>query len=299
MKRSTQLTAGLVLAAVCGATWAQGSSTEPRTDTRTDSRIDSRSDRATERDTRRLGEAARNARNQVSAATGVVRNMERDTPVAALLADAAGVFIVPRYTRAALGIGARGGEGVLLARNGGAWSDPVFFNLAGVSVGAQAGIEGGEMALILRTPRALERFRNENNWSLNADAGLTIVNWSRAAEASARAGDVVVWSARQGLFGELAVSVTDIHFDRDENAAFYGRPIATQDVLTGRVSAAQATRETAGLKQALAAVGRNAAPGGTMGGSGSGANPERERRGNRSDNRSNQDAGQGNMYRNP
>lgn len=286
MSRPIRLVAGLALAVTCSAAWPQSGTTNTETDPDMNTRSETHGQRGMDtnrgdRSARRDNDAARNAVRQVSAATGVVRDMERDPGVAGLLADAAGVFIVPRYTRAALGIGARGGEGVLLARNGNGWSDPLFYNLAGVSIGAQAGVEGGEMALVLRSQRALDRFRNNNNWSLNADAGLTVVNWSRAAEVTARAGDVVVWSARQGLFGDLAVSVTDIHFDQDENAAFYGRPVAVQDVLGGSTTAAMATQQIAGLKQALAGAGR----GSTMGGAGSGERPLRNSRERRYNNR--------------
>ena len=198
----------------------------------------------------RAGEA-RDAARQVNDAANVVKRMERDTGMRQLLQQAQGVFIMPKYGRAALGVGARGGEGVLVVKQNGKWSDPALYNVGGVSVGLQAGAEGGAMAMVLNTQKAVNSFEQNNNWSLNADAGLTIVNWSPKAQASAGKGDVVVWADTKGLLGDVAVGVTDIHFDADETAAFYGKKVALQDIFSGKVMAP--SRQVAALKQALPA----------------------------------------------
>lgn len=196
-----------------------------------------------------LGNEARDAEQQVIEATKVVKQMERDTGMRQLLQRAQGVLIVPDYGRAALGIGARGGEGVLLVRQNNQWSSPAFYNIGGVSVGLQAGIEAGAIALVLNNRKAVDSFRQDNNWSLNADAGLTIINWSPRAQGSAGKGDVVMWADTEGAFGDLAVSVTDINFDEDETAAFYGRQVALDGILSGRVKTQ--SRQVSALKQAL------------------------------------------------
>jgi SH3 domain-containing YSC84-like protein 1 len=209
---------------------------------------------------------ARDAAQQVSEATKVIRLMERDAGMKELLQQAQGVFVVPKYTRAALGVGGRGGEGLLLVKQNGKWSDPAFYNLGGISAGLQAGVETGAIALVLNNQKAVNTFMKENNWSLNADAGLTVANWSRKAQASAGKGDVTAWADTEGLFGDVAVSVTDINFDKDETAAFYGKQVALQDIFSGKARAP--SRQVAGLKQAL--------PGGagatSSGSSGSGSN---------------------------
>jgi hypothetical protein len=64
----------------------------------------------------------------------VVRQLESDATMRKLLQDASGVFIVPTYGRAALGIGAHGGAGVLLVKKAsGNWTNPVFYNIGGIS----------------------------------------------------------------------------------------------------------------------------------------------------------------------
>lgn len=85
--------------------------------------------------------------------------------------QAKGVFIVPTYGRVALGVGGSGGAGVLLVkRDDGTWSDPAFYNIGGISVGVQAGAEGGPIAMVLNNEKGVSRFMQKNNFSLSADA---------------------------------------------------------------------------------------------------------------------------------
>jgi lipid-binding SYLF domain-containing protein len=194
-------------------------------------------------------EDAKDASQQLNKAAKVVAQMKRDPKLKTALQQAEGIFIVPDYGRAALGVGGRGGKGVLFAKQNGKWSDPAFYTFGGASLGLQAGAEAGELALILNNEKALDSFKQSNNWSLNADAGLTIVNWSSKAQASAGKGDVIVWAHTKGLLGDAAVSVTDINFDEKETGAFYGKEVTLQDIMSG--SAHAPARQVAAIKRAL------------------------------------------------
>jgi lipid-binding SYLF domain-containing protein len=169
-----------------------------------------------------------------------------------LLAQAKGVFIVPTYGRAALGVGASGGTGlVTLRRSDGSWTDPVFYTLGEVSFGAQAGAQGGPIALVLMNDKAVASFRRKNNFSLGVDAGLTVVNFNKMAQGTTGAGDVVGWSGTRGLFGNVAtLEVRDIHFHAKAIDAYYGRPTDLQDVIDGRAT----NPHSDALKQVLAAA---------------------------------------------
>ena len=115
-----------------------------------------------------------------------------------LLKKAKGVYIVPDFGRGGLIVGGRGGAGVMLAKHNGRWTDPAFFNFGGVSIGAQAGGSGGSVAFILMSQDAVDAFKNGNQFSLNSGAGLSIVNYSANAQASAGKGDIVFWSNTEG-----------------------------------------------------------------------------------------------------
>lgn len=189
------------------------------------------------------------AQKQVQEATRVVGQMKRDPQVAQLLQKAHGVFIVPDYGKAAIGIGGRGGGGVALVKRNGKWSNPAFFNIGGVSIGAQAGVAAGSIAMLLMSDKAVSMFENQaNNFSLNANAGLTIVNYSADAQGNYGKGDVILWSDTEGAFAGASIGVSDINRDEDENHAYYGKKASAKEILTGRVGEMRAQN----LRDALA-----------------------------------------------
>jgi len=215
------------------------------------------------------------AAKHVSNAVAVVHRMESEPGLSNLLQQAKGVFIVPTYGRLALGVGGSGGTGVLLAkRDNGAWSDPAFYNIGGINIGAQAGVEGGPIVMVLNNDKAVNRFMEKNNFSLSADAGLTVVNWAKVAQGSAGAGDVAVWAGTKGLFGNaVAIGVNDIRFDQGETNAYYHQTVSARDIVSGTVKNPQADT----LKQALAASSKGTAS------SSSGASTSRGTSGSSSD----------------
>jgi lipid-binding SYLF domain-containing protein len=181
------------------------------------------------------GEELSAPEEDVYEAVSVAQQMHQDAQLSDTLAQARGVFIVPDYATAALLIGGSGGEGVMLQNDNGQWSDPVFYDVGGISVGAQAGVAAGSIAFVLMSDEAVAGFLQENNFSLDAEAGLTVINWAAKAEAAAGLGDVLVWTDTEGLLAELSVGVSDINFDEEETARFYGRTVTPQEVLAGTV----------------------------------------------------------------
>lgn len=192
---------------------------------------------------------AERATQRVSDALAVVRQLEAEPRMKQLLRLAKGVLIVPSYGRAALGVGAHGGAGLLLLKQtDGGWSGPVFYDIGGLSVGLQAGAEGGPMALVLNNDKAVNEFMKKNNVALSADAGLTVLNWSKLAQGTAGTGDVVAWSGAKGLFGDVvAVGVNDIRFNQSLTNAYYGRTLSPREIAAGTVSNPQ----SGPLQQAL------------------------------------------------
>ena len=228
------------------------------------------------------GSDAADATTHLNRAIAVLHQMERKPEVAAQLAKAKGVFVIPDSVRVAVGVGARGGAGVLLVRRADGWSTPSFYNMAGLTVGAQLGAEGGGMAFILNDQKALNGFMQDNKFSLNAEAGLTVVGfmqdnkfslnaeagltvveWSKRGEGSLGSGDITAWSDTEGLFGGAVIALTDIRFDAAETSACYRRPVAARDVVAGRVP----NPRTAELRMALADPGTAAGAAGQGGSS--------------------------------
>lgn len=192
------------------------------------------------------------ASRHVNDAVEVVHKLENDARMRSAIGRAKGIFIIPSYGRAAVGVGAAGGTGLLLVRRSdGSWSDPAFYTTGGLSLGLQAGAQGGAFVMLLNNDKAIKEFYKKNNFSINANAGLTVLNWSRMAEGTAGTGDVLVWSDTKGLFGDLVtVELNDLRYSNRMNNAYYRRTLAAPDVVAGKVENPQADS----LVRAVAAV---------------------------------------------
>lgn len=240
-KRNLRAAASVVQAVVLlmlgGAALAQTSTTATRAATTT---------------TAPSSRAASAATKHVDDAVGVVNRMASEPGMSSVLKQAKGVFIVPTYGRAALGVGVSGGAGVMLTKkDDGSWTDPAFYNTGGLSIGAQAGAEGGPIAMVLMNDKAVNSFKQKNKFSLSADAGLTVVNWAKTAQGTAGLGDVVAWAGTKGLFGNVVtIAIKDIRFNQRTTNAYYGKTVSAADILEGKATSDSSTN----LKQALAAA---------------------------------------------
>ncbi len=161
----------------------------------------------------------REAQQLIDEATAEVKKMSADPKLKQLMAKAKGIYLVPEFGRGALIVGGRGGAGVVLAKNNGKWSDPAFYDFGAISIGAQAGGSGGEVAFLLMTDNAVDAFKSGNKIALNAEAGLSIVDYSASAQASWGKGDIIMWSDTAGLYGGGSVSVSDLNWADNNNQA--------------------------------------------------------------------------------
>jgi len=176
----------------------------------------------------------KDAKETVREAAKMVQKLEANPETRDALSRARAVFLVPDYARASLGVGGAGGEGVVVAKNDGGWTAPAFYNVGAINLGLEGGVEAGQVAFLIMTDVGRKQFLDENNFSLNADAGLTIINWAARGQASAGKGpDVIAWTDTEGLYGDLAVSVSDIFWDDEANRAYYGQKVAAREILNG------------------------------------------------------------------
>jgi len=201
------------------------------------------------------GSDASDATAHLNRAIKVLQQMERNRDLAALMMKSKGAFVVPDSVRVAVGVGARGGAGVLLVRRADGWGTPVFYNMAGITLGAQLGAEGGALVFVLNDQKALNGFTKKNKFSLNAEAGLTFVDWSKKGEGSLGWGDITVWSDTEGMFGGANLAVTDISYDSAETGAYYRKPVTAADVLAGKVNNPRAVELRAALADTGTAAG--------------------------------------------
>ena len=159
-----------------------------------------------------------------------------------LLSQAKGVFIVPTMVKGALLVGANGGQGVLVRRNADGWSAPAFLTVGSISAGLQAGGSAGQVVMLLMTDKAVDDFTQANNFSLGANAGLTVIGYSAKGQAPVGRGDVVIWSNQSGAFAGASTSASDITSNTQEDHTFYGKTLTTADIVQGNVNAPHAAQ---------------------------------------------------------
>jgi lipid-binding SYLF domain-containing protein len=177
----------------------------------------------------------------LTGAAKAVQDMKADSHYADLMAHCRGMFILPTMVKGGLGVGGSSGQGVLVKRTDDGWSQPAFLTIGSLSLGAEAGGSAGETIMLLMTPKALHDFTQANNFSLGANAGLTVIGYSAKGQAPVGKGDVVIWSNQSGAFAGADLSATDITSNKQEDHNFYGKTVSTAQIIKGHVQQQQAT----------------------------------------------------------
>jgi SH3 domain-containing YSC84-like protein 1 len=151
-----------------------------------------------------------------------------------LMHTAKGLFIAPQVLKGAFILGASGGSGVFLAREGELkkWSQPAFYTIGGVSFGLQAGGEASEVVLLVMTERGVSAMLG-NNFKLGADASLAVgpVGAGAGGATAALSADIISFSRAQGLYGGLSVDGSVIALRDGWNTAYYGKSVTPTDIL--------------------------------------------------------------------
>jgi len=154
-----------------------------------------------------------------------------------LLQDASAVVVAPDVLKGGFVVGARHGHGVLLVRQAGGWSDPVFVTITGGSVGLQAGVSSTDLFLVIRNARSLDRvFQGAGKLALGADATVAAGPVGREASAATDAqlrAEILAYSRTRGLFGGLALDGDTIVVDHAANERFYGKKKVTVGMIVG------------------------------------------------------------------
>jgi len=142
-----------------------------------------------------------------------------------LLSRAYAVAVVPSVVKAAFGLGARRGKGILVVRqDDSSWSNPAFITLTGGSVGWQIGAQSTDIILVFKTRKGIDGIAN-GKLTLGADASVAAGPVGRHTGVSTDLlfkAEVVSYSRSRGLFAGIALEGAGVTMDRKANVAFYG-----------------------------------------------------------------------------
>ena len=149
-----------------------------------------------------------------------------------LLSRAYAVAVVPNVVRAAFGLGARRGKGIIVVRqDDNSWSNPAFITLTGGSLGWQIGAESTDVILVFKTRKGVDGIAN-GKLTLGANASVAAGPLGRhtsvATDIEFKA-EVYSYSRSRGLFAGIALEGVGVTMDRKANAAFYGSTSMTPE----------------------------------------------------------------------
>lgn len=154
------------------------------------------------------------------------------------------VIIYPSVLKAAFGIGASYGRGVMSCRGGedfkGPWGAPSMMALEGGSIGFQIGAQATDFVLLVMNDRGASSILS-SKVKLGADASAAAGPKGRDAEADTDVtmrAEVLSYSRARGLFAGISLEGSTVRPDNDGNEVVYGSRIAARDVvLKGSVTA--------------------------------------------------------------
>jgi lipid-binding SYLF domain-containing protein len=162
---------------------------------------------------------------------------------------ARGIFIAPNSTSVGFILGSQQGVGVLLARHGQVWSDPVFIRLSNYDLGFLAGASKSEMMMLVLTDSAISQFIDGVS-KLSAGGSFAVGDWGVGgigAGGISGGAQVMTVETSIGLFAGSGLGSMKMTLDRDLNTGAYGSGFDVNKILAGsggRFLAATGLRRT-------------------------------------------------------
>jgi lipid-binding SYLF domain-containing protein len=153
-----------------------------------------------------------------------------------VLADAKCIAVVPDMVKGGFVIGANHGRGVATCRTGKGWSQPAFFAITGGTWGAQIGLESVDLVMVFLGDAGMQQLL-QSQFKLGAEAGVAAGPLGREAQAGTdwkMKNKILVYSRTKGLFAGIDLSGAAVKPDDDSTRAYYERPVAPTEILTGR-----------------------------------------------------------------
>ena len=177
-----------------------------------------------------------------------------------LMERAYAVAVIPTVIKVGLGIGGRRGKGVLVVRkDNGTWSNPIFVNLTGGSFGFQVGVQSADVVLVFTSKQSIEGIVG-GKVTLGADASVAAGPIGRQSSAATDIGltaQVYSYSRASGLFAGVALDGSAITIDSASNESFYKK----SDILASEIIRSDAPSAPPPADQFIAAVQKSASGG--------------------------------------
>ena len=145
------------------------------------------------------------------------------------------VLIAPQIVKAGFIFGGSGGRAVLVAKEGGTWAGPAFYDLATASVGFQAGVEVSEALIMVMTDQGLNSLMS-SSFKIGGDASVAAGPVGAGAKSTVTA-DLITFTRSKGVYGGVNLDGTVVHSNVPWNDAYYGRQnVLPPDIIIRRTA---------------------------------------------------------------
>src|SRR5687767_10113012 len=161
-----------------------------------------------------------------------------------LLSKAHCLVVVPSVKRAGFIVGGQYGVGVAMCRQpgGAGWTGPSTVKVEGGSFGLQIG--GGETDVVMMVMNETGANKlMKSQFTLGGEGAAMAGPVGRQASAETDAylrAEILSYSRSRGLFAGLVLKGATLRPDDKDNQELYGKSVAHQDILQGRVGATPA-----------------------------------------------------------
>jgi SH3 domain-containing YSC84-like protein 1 len=164
------------------------------------------------------------------------------------------IAIIPKVVQAGFIFGGRRGTGVLMThRADGTWSNPVFVNVTGGSVGLQAGAKSSDMVLVFPTRKGLDKVLTGGSLELGGNVTGTVGKTEGSVVSTLddkSGGDkIYAYTRSSGVFGSAAFEGAELGLDNPKNREFYGSDLTASQILAA--SGSNAPVVASSLKQVI------------------------------------------------
>lgn len=150
------------------------------------------------------------------------------------------VIVIPGVKKAAFGVGASYGRGVMTCRQGndfrGPWSAPTMMATESGSIGFQIGGSGTDFVIIVMNDSGA-RSVMKSKVKLGADASIAAGPVGRTGEASTTGNmkaQMLSYSRSRGVFGGVSLSGASLRVDNDANKNLYGDKVSVEQIIQGQ-----------------------------------------------------------------
>jgi len=169
------------------------------------------------------------------------------------------IAVVPHMIKGGFVFGAKHGRGVATCRTSTGWSAPSFFSVTGGSWGAQIGVEGVDLVMMIMNEKGMQQLLNSKfqvGGEVSAAAGPVGRHASAGTDWKLNT-EILTYSRAKGAFAGATLEGAGISQDNDAIQAMYGRELSPRTILMGKVAPPPAAHQFLATVRGAKAVAEN------------------------------------------